>query len=326
MAKRPNQKLKTLYLMKILLEKSDSEHLLTMPMLLDELEKYGIVAERKSIYDDIEALRNFGLDIELCPGKSGGYYIASRYFQLAEVKLLVDSVQASKFISERKTRQLIDKLEGLTNVYQAQALQRQVYVMDRIKTMNESIYYNVDAIHDAINQNRQISFRYFDYTLSKTKHYRKSGQFYQISPLALLWDDGRYYLIGYDSEAGFVKHYRVDKMNSIETVDVPRDGLENLKRLDLSSYSQKVFSMFGGEERLVTLSFKNELIGVVLDRFGKDVRLSSDGDDRFRICVPVQLSPQFYGWIFGLGDGVSILAPHTVKQTFRQLAQQAAAR
>lgn len=324
--KNPNQKLKILYLMKILLEQTDDNHLLSMAQILERLRAFDIVAERKSIYDDIEALRLYGLDVEMVPGRSGGYYVASRVFQLPELKLLVDSVQACKFISAGKTRILINKLESLTSIHQARSLHRQVIVTDRIKTMNESVYYNVDRIYNGINENRQISFRYYDYTIGKTRKYRRSGQAYSVSPLALIWEDEKYYLVGYDNQAGHIKHYRVDKMDSILLLEQEREGLELFSDRELPRYSRKFFSMYGGEECNVCLRFSNELVGVALDRFGKELILLPDGEEHFRIRVDLQLSPQFYGWIFSLGDGVEVLSPPQAVESFREMARAAAER
>ena len=324
--KPANQKLKILYLMKILMEQTDEEHLISMAELLEQLKDYGIEAERKSVYADIDALRTFGLDVEVVPGKKGGYFVANRDFQLPELKLLVDSVQASKFITQRKTKALIQKLEGLTSVHQASLLQRQVFVGRRIKSMNESIYYNVDHIYSGINKNQQISFRYFDYTVDKEKRYRKDGRAYIASPLALIWEEEKYYLIAYDSESAQLKHYRVDKMDGIHLLDEPRQGTELFDEKELSIYTQKVFSMYGGEEHLVKLRFANELAGVALDRFGKDCVLLPYDEDHFVIEVSLQLSPKFYGWVFSLGSGVTILAPDCAAAEFRRMAAEAAAR
>ncbi|MBQ6808014.1 MAG: WYL domain-containing protein [Firmicutes bacterium] len=322
--KSPKQKLKILYLMKILLEQTDEEHMLSMPRLLEELQGCGVKAERKSIYDDIEALRLFGLDVELCPGRNGGYFVANRSFQLPELQLLVDSVQASKFVTLKKTEDLIQKLESLTSVHQARALHRQVFVGKRIKSMNESVYYNVDHIHTGINQDREIAFRYFDYTVEKKKQYRRSGGEYVLSPLALIWEEEKYYLIAYDAEAARIKHYRVDKMDSIRLLDTPRQGVGSFREEELSQYSQKVFSMYGGEEHSVRMRFSNALVGVVLDRFGKEQELIPDDEGHFCITVDLQLSPQFYGWLFSLGEGVKLLSPPAAVEAFRQMALAAA--
>ena len=317
MPKSSNQKRRILYLAQLLLQQTDESHYLSRAQLAQLLAQQGLDGERKSLYDDLEQLRQSGLDVEFVRGK--GYHVPNRIFQLAELKLLVDSVQASKFITYKKSMELIKKLESLTSVYQAQQLQRQVFVAGRIKTMNESVYYNIDRIYAAIGQNRQIGFRYFAYTVEKKRRFRHDGAQYQISPFALACDDENYYMLGFDSQAGILKHYRVDKMSDISTLDLPRDGDESFQRLDMADYTRKVFSMFGGKEELVRLRFQNRLIGVVLDRFGKEVTVLPKEDETFEIYARVVLSPQFYGWIFALGDGVQILSPEAA---VRGMAQQ----
>ena len=202
MAKSPNQKLKLLYLVKFLMQHSDEEHPVSTAQIIEELKKNDISAERKSIYDDIEALCNFGVDIVQVKGRNGGYYIGERDFELPELKLLVDSVQSSKFITQDKTYKLIKKIESLASVYDGQLLQRQVYVSNRVKSMNESIYYTVDAISDAITQNKKIKYQYFEYTVTKERRFRHDGKFYEVSPFALIWDDENYYMLAWDSDAG----------------------------------------------------------------------------------------------------------------------------
>ena len=220
MARSAYQKLKPLYIMNYLLQNSDEDHLVSMSQLIEHLAAHGIPSERKSVYDDIEALRVFGLDIvQGGSGKNAGYYIANRSFELPELKLLVDSVQSSKFITHKKTATLIKKIETLASIHEAQLLNRQVYVKNRIKTMNESIYYNIDAIQSGISQNKKIQFKYFEYTVQKTRHYRKDGAFYVVSPFAMTWDDENYYLVAFDSQAGIIKHYRVDKMTEISSIE-----------------------------------------------------------------------------------------------------------
>lgn len=320
MPKSTNQKRKLLCLMQILLEQTDEDHFLPLARLTELLAQQGIEAERKSLYDDMEQLRQFSVDVEFVKGS--GYHVPNRTFQLAELKLLVDSVQASKFITCKKSMELIKKLESLTSVHQARQLQRQVFVAGRIKAMNESVYYNIDRIHMAIGQNRQIGFRYFEYTVEKKRRFRHNGAQYRISPFALAWDDENYYMLGYDAQAGILKHYRVDKMTEIQPLDAPRQGNEQFQKLDMADYSRKVFSMFGGEEEMVRLRFENRLIGVVMDRFGKDVTVFPKEDGVFEIYTRVVLSPQFYGWIFALGEGVRILSPETaVRGMMEQLCR-----
>ena len=319
MARSANQKLKLLYLMRYLLDNTDEDHVVSTNQLIDYLETQGISAERKSIYDDMEALRVFGLDVERTEnGRNSGYYIASRDFELPELKLLVDSIQSSKFITHKKTAQLIKKIETLASIHEAQLLQRQVYVAGRVKTMNESIYYNVDKIHAGISKNRKIRFKYFEYTVSKERQLRKNGAFYEMSPFALTWDNENYYMVAYDSEAGIIKHFRVDKMSDISVIDEPRAGQKVYEKLDMAAYSRKVFGMFSGEEQTVKLRFANYLVGAVLDRLGRDVMIIPDGDEHFTVRTNVVVSPQFFAWICGFGDGVQILAPDSVVASMKE--------
>ena len=321
MPKSSNQKLKLLYLMQMLLERSDENHPLTVQDMIDELSQHDISAERKSIYADLEALQLFGLDIVRSKGKSTGYYIASRDFELPELKLLVDSVQSSKFITHRKTLALIKKIEGLASVYDAQLLQRQVYVRNRVKSMNESVYYNVDEISGAISRDRIIRFNYFEFDVNKQRRYRHDGKVYEISPFALMWDDENYYMLGYDQEAEKLKHYRVDKMTNIESAETERSGKELFAGMDMSSYSKQVFGMFTGSEQTVKLRFENRLAGAVIDRFGKEVMLIPDGNEHFTVSADIAVSPQFYAWVFGFGTAVEILSPDSARQELAQLAK-----
>ena len=320
MPKSSNQKLKLLYLMQMLLERSDENHPLTVQDMIDELSQHDI-AERKSIYADLEALQLFGLDIVRSKGKSTGYYIASRDFELPELKLLVDSVQSSKFITHRKTLSLSKKLEGLASVYDAQLLQRQVYVRNRVKSMNESVYYNVDEISGAISRDRIIRFNYFEFDVNKQRRYRHDGKVYEISPFALMWDDENYYMLGYDPEAEKLKHYRVDKMTNIESAETERSGKELFAGMDMSSYSKQVFGMFTGSEQTVKLRFENRLAGAVIDRFGKEVMLIPDGNEHFTVSADIAVSPQFYAWVFGFGTAVEILSPDSARRELAQLAK-----
>lgn len=321
MPKSSNQKLKLLYLMKILQEKTDENHALSVPELITELARHDIKAERKSIYDDLEALRFFGLDIESTRSKTVGYFLSSRAFELPELKLLVDSVQSSKFITHKKSTDLIRKIEGLCSSYDGQSLQRQVYVANRIKTMNESIYYNVDNIHTGIGDNKKISFKYFEYSITKEKVLKRNGDRYLISPYALTWDDENYYMIGYDSAAAMVKHYRVDKMTDICVSEEKRDGQQYFQNLDIAVYSKKLFSMFSGEEENVRIEFVNRLIGVVIDRFGKDVIVIKSDDAHFVISVSVAVSQQFLAWVASFGQEAKILSPDSVAEKMKALAQ-----
>ena len=322
MAKSGNQKAKLLYLQKILLERTDDDHGMTMPEIIDALAAYDIKADRKTLYQDFEELRDFGLDIIMEKrGKQTFYYVGERPYELAELKLLVDSVQAAKFISEKKSQALIKKLEGLVSREQAKELQRQVLITGRVKTMNESVYYNVDEIHTAIHRDRTIKFQYFQWNPDKDMVLRREGAWYEVSPWALLWDDEYYYLVAYDAEAGIIKHYRVDKMLRITITDTPRAGHDVYGAQDLSAYSKSLFGMFGGDPVKVRIEAKNNMAGVLIDRFGKDIIISkTDDPEWFLTTVEVRVSRLFLGWIFALGEDVRIVGPADVVQMAREEA------
>lgn len=323
MAKGTNQKLKLFYLIKIMQEKTDEVHGITMPEIIKELEAYEVTAERKSIYNDFAAMEELGIEVVgEKVGKTYYYHLVSRKFEMAELKLLVDAIQSSKFITAKKSNELIKKLESLTSNHQARQLQRQVYVTGRIKTMNESIYYNVDEIHTAIASNKKIRFQYFQWNIKKEMELRRNGEFYEISPWALTWDDENYYMIGFDSKEDKIKHFRVDKMLKISCMDEKREGKNVFGAFDLTSYAKKNFGMYAGEEQAVKLRFKNELVGVVIDRFGKDMIIVPAEEEHFHISVNVAVSAQFFGWIFGLGDGVQILGPENVVEQMKAELQK----
>lgn len=313
MPKGMNQKFKLYRLAQIMLAKTDDDHYITMPEIMSALKEYEITADRKSIYTDLRDLEALGIEVAGEPvGNRYHYHVVSRPFELAELKLLVDAIQSSKFITERKTNALIKKLERLVSKYEAMKLQRQVYVSGRIKTMNESIYYTVDAIHNAISENKKIRFQYFQWNVKKEMELRHNGAWYHISPWGLSWNDENYYLVGYDSDAGQIKHYRVDKMLHIQMSGEKREGKQYFKRLDMADYAKKSFGMFGGEEQKVKLRVENNLAGVIIDRFGKDVMMIPEDENHFTVNVDVRVSNQFLGWVFSLGEGVKIVSPEEV--------------
>ena len=302
-----------------MLERTDDEHYITMPEIISQLGKYEITADRRSIYQDLRDLEALGIEVEGEPeGKGYHYHVVSRPFELPELKLLVDAIQSSKFITEKKTNNLIRKLEKLVSRYEAMGLQRQVYVSGRIKTMNESIYYAVDTIHNAISENRKIRFQYYQWNVKKEMVLRRDGACYHISPWGLSWDDENYYLVGYDSDAGEIRHYRVDKMIHIRMSEEPREGKEHFRKLNMADYTRKSFGMFGGREQSVKLLVDNSLAGVIIDRFGKDVMMIPADGDRFTVNVTVMVSRQFLGWIFSLGEKVKILGPEDVTEQMRE--------
>lgn len=313
-----HQKLKMMYLAEILKEQTDEEHTITVPEMISELSKLGISAERKSIYDDLEYLKLFGLDICSSKTRTTNYYIASRDFELPELKLLVDSVQSSKFITRKKSMELISKIEKLTSCENAKKLQRQVFITNRVKTLNEQIYYNVDKIHDAIAENKQITFKYFNLDVNKQRVYRKNGSLYTESPVALTWDDENYYLITYKEKYDKYVHYRVDKMETIEITE--QDRVLSDTNFDLSTYSKTMFQMFGGEETEVSVEFENDLVGVVFDRFGTEIPIIKKDENHFICHIKVAVSPHFLSWIMSFGNKAKILSPKYVAEDMYKLA------
>ncbi len=318
MSKGTNQKSKLLFLYQLLLERTDEEHPLTTARIIEILAENGIGAERKSIYADMETLRLMGMDVQSRKGRGSGWFVGEREFQLAELKLLMDAVQSSRFITQRKSDALIRKLERLTSVHQARQLQRQVYVSGRIKTMNETIYYGVDKLHQAISAGKVITFKYFDYNIKKEKVFRQEGRRYTVTPFGLIWNNENYYLAAFDHNSGQLRHYRVDKMSEIVLTSLPRQGVREQANFRLADYAQKHFGMYRGEEVRVTLRGEERMVGVVLDRFGQDVMLIPDGEDHFTVTLPVVISPQFFGWLFGLDGGVELIRPASAVEAYRQ--------
>ena len=327
MPKGSNQKLKLYYLAKIMVSKTDDEHYLTMPQIMKELNKYDITAERRSIYRDLQEIENLGIEVEGEPvGKSYHYHVVSHLFELPELKLLVDAIQSSRFITAKKSDELIKKLESFVSEHEAKQLQRQVYVSDRVKTMNESIYYNVDAIHNAIAQNCKIQFQYFQWNLKKEMELRHGGAYSHISPWGLLWDNQNYYLVAYDSAEQKIKHYRVDKMLHISLLEEEREGKDAFAKLNMASYSNMNFGMFGGKKEKVKLKVNNRMAGVMIDRFGKNVMMIPCDQESFTLNIDIHVSDPFLSWIAALGEEVKILGPENVveqmKGYIRRLSDQ----
>ena len=323
--KGENQKLKMLYLVQLFSRETDDAHKLTMPEIIAKLADEGVNADRKTLYQDFEELRRFGLDIiSEKDGRNFYYYLGSRDFELPELKLLVDSVQSAKFITDKKSGQLIKKLESLVSKYEGSQLHRQVIIAGRVKTMNESIYYNVDKIHAAIGEDRQIRFKYFDWNLKKEMEPRYDGKWYRLSPWALMWDDEKYYLVAYDSKHETIIHYRVDKMTQIGILDEKREGHEAFRKFNVAHYTNTLFGMFAGDETKVTIEAENRLVSVFIDRFGKDIIIAPIDDDHFRTTVTVAVSKQFFGWIMGIDGDVRVIAPDSVvKQIKAEIERQA---
>ena len=323
MPKSYNQKLKIFYILDYLQKNSHQDHPVRAAELLTMLEQqHNIVCERKTIYSDIGALQDYGLDIVSIPGKNGGYYIASRNFELPELKLLIDAVQSSRFLTEKKSRELIEKLCSQCSVYDARLMRRDVLVSGRVKSMNETIYYNVDAIQDAIAENRQITFRYFDYGLDGKRHYRNRN--YQASPYGLCQDHENCYLLAHSERHG-VTSYRVDRMSDIRLLDNPRTPCPELTGKALTEHANRLFQMYAGEQTAVKLRFHRSLINAVIDRFGREVMLIPDGEEHFVFTAEVAVSPMFLSWVIGFGQKAKILYPESVVQACQDLCQEALA-
>ena len=313
MSRGTNQKFKFTYLMQVMLEKTDDEHSLTMSQILEELDKFGVTAERKSIYNDLQDMELFGIEIiKEQIGRETYYHVGAREFELAEVKLLIDAIQCAKFITERKSGELIKKVRNLVSKYQAGQIQRQVFVHGRIKTMNESIYYSVDEIHNAIEHNKKIRFKYYSWQPDKSQYILNGGDWFTVSPWALTWDDEYYYMVAFDDYSKTCKHYRVDKMLKLQTIDQKREGADRFRDLDMAAYSKATFGMYGGEKKRVKIHLHNKMCGVFIDRFGKDITFHPLDPKHSELNVDVFISPQFYGWIFGLGKYVQIVGPDDV--------------
>ena len=319
MVKGENQKLKMLYLVKIFTEWTDDSHFLTLQEIIAKLNEYGVNADRKTLYLDFDELKLFGFDIiKEKIGRNTYYHIGNRKFELAELKLLVDSVQAAKFITESKSKALIQKLESLVSTYEAKQLQRQVVMTGRIKAVNKTVYNNVDCIHSAIGAGKQITFHYFQWDVNGNQVLRHNGALYQVSPWCLMWDDEYYYLVAYDMEKKEMRHYRVDKMRDVSVTNNKRKGITEFKKQNKAKYTQQHFRMYGGEVETVTLKCRNDMANVIVDQFGKDVMMIPVDDEYFKVNVEVAVSDQFFGWVVGIGGGVKIEAPVDVKNKFSE--------
>lgn len=326
MPKSEKQKLKLLYLVKMFKEKTDDEHWVSMADIIEYLSENGISAERKAIYDDINALNQFGY--EIVGEKSGSSYhyrLAEREFEPFELRLLVDAVQSSKFLTEEKSRQLIKKLEHFTSDYKASKIHKQVLVKNRVKTINKTVYYVMDAINEAMENDKTLSFEYKQWNTKKELELKKNGNKTAISPWALVWNDESYYMIAYDPQAQKLKHYRTDKIfNAKVSADEQRQGKEEFEKLDLAAYTKEHFNMFGGEMTTVKLECKNSAANFIVDKFGTEVMLVPSTEDTFTVNVEVALSKMFYGWVLGFGGDVKIVAPKSARKEMKERIKNAA--
>lgn len=321
MAKSENQKQKLFRLLELFMARTDEEHGITVNEIISALSEYGIRAERKSIYDDFLTLEEIGFPVRKLSGRPPSYTIDERVFELAELKMLVDAVEASRFITAKKSRELIEKLSVFAGERKSRELSRQVFVEDRVKTANPATIYTIDAIHSAINTDRRLSFKYFDYNGKKERVWRHGGAPYEVSPCALIWNDANYYLVAYDGAAKIVKNFRVDKMSDAVAISTPREECDEVRRFNPSDYSMKIFGMYGGREELVTMEFDESLAGVIIDRFGTETQFLRS-DFGFRITHRIMVSPTFFAWVLGFGEKARIISPDPVCQEFLEILEK----
>lgn len=317
--KSDRKKLTLIYLQQLFVEKTDKTHFIRMPEILDYLAERGVFVDRRTIYTDLKLLNYAGFEVVGVQERGGyKYHHPSRLFDTTELKFLIDSIAASKFLTERKSKELIDKVKTLGNTFDNSALNRGVLSPKRIKSMNDKVFKNLDLLYAAISSNSQITFQYMRWNTQRKLEAQRSGELYSASPCAVSLSDDNYYLIAFDSRTSNLRHYRIDKMNSIKLTDEPRAGKEIFMTFDIVDYSRKTFGMFAGKEETVTIEATNHLVGVFIDRFGEaaSIRKNFQNPDTFIVKIAVHVSPQFYGWLFGLGKEVTIVSPLSVKEEF----------
>ena len=318
-----NKKLRLLYVAQLLWERTDEEHTVTVNDIIAYLSGLDLSVERKTVYDDLDLLRLFGMDIVRTRTKTHNYYLGQRAFQLPELKMLIDVVQASPFLTVKKSMELIGKLERLASTAQAGSLQRQVYVLNRVKTRNEQLYYNIDGINQAINQDRCIRFRYFDWSTRGERIYRHGGKVYQECPAALCVDR-HYYLVTYRPEEDKFIHFRVDRIGDLRMTDTPRPPLP--ADFDPAVYVRAIFDMHSGDTQFVTLELDSRLLNVAMDRFGREAHVRRGAEGRIIFSASVELSPTFLSWVLGFGGQARILEPPSAREALQHLAREALAR
>lgn len=322
MAERANQKLKILKIKEILEQETDEFHKITTKEIIKALEKDGIIAERKSVYSDVKTLEDFGMDIiEERKDRTYYYTLNSREFELTELKLMVDAIGAARFITAKKSKQLIEKIKKLTSTQQGDQLDRQVFANDRVKSDNEKFIYSVDTIYTALIRETKITFEYFRYDEHKKKVKAHDGQRYVVSPWAMVWNEEKYYLVGFDERDSKMKHFRVDKMLDVQGLEEPRVGKEQFKAVDMKGYTDRHFGMFGGEKKLVQLECENGMANVIFDRFGTGIKSLKLDENHFSTSVNVDVSDNFLGWIIGIG-GVKVVGPEDVVVRMKELLKK----
>lgn len=319
---RENQKLKLLYLAKIFQEETDGKTGLTMPQIIEHLREYGISAERKALYRDIKALREFGMDIQRYNRSPMQYALANREFSQPELLLLVDAVQSSRFLDMEKSRELIDSIRTLASKRQRETLSKRMHVEGRIKMQNESVFYNVDIVQEAIQAHRRVSFHYFKYDVEKKKVRQHGGDRYLETPVELIYSDGYYYLVTYNDKHDGFTNYRVDRMTEVMVSDEPATRNERIASFDPEAYTAQAFSMFNGEPKTISLIVDGEVMSSIVDRFGSDVESHALDDSHARVYARVKVSDVFYGWLAQFGTKVRVEKPRSVVQGYTEYLQR----
>lgn len=317
-----DKKSRIIYLLKYLYENSDEQHPVSSTELMEYLESQGIKVHRTTINTDVDLMIEAGIDVIFIRSSPNKYFIGDRRFELPELKLLVDAVASSKFITAKKSRELINKIGSLTSSNLADELKREIYIDRMIKPGNENIYYTLDKIQEAIRNKKWIEFKYLEYNPDKKLIYKNNGYWYELSPYTMIWSDDHYYVVGYSKKHKKICTYRVDR---IEKPNVLEDGgIECPQDFDPSIYANKIFEMYDGTHKTVELKCSNELMRVIVDKFDEDVETSTLGSTHFKVTTDVLISPRFYGWVFGFAGKMTILGPEEVKIEYRELALKAA--
>lgn len=318
------QKQKLLYMRELLLELTDENNPLTGKEIIDLLQKNGIKEERKTLYDDIATLAGSGLSIEVTKkGHSNAYYISERLFSTEELFVLADAVASSKFLTQKKSSELIEKLQRLTSIQQGKSLRRQIFVENRVKTFNEGIYYAISQINEAIFSKKMIEFKYFSYDLNRKKQFRHGGEIYKVSPYYLVWKNDNYYLICHSPKREKIVYFRVDRMSGTRVSEEKRHALD-LDQQEIAKNLRTAFNMYSGTPEKVTFVADESLIDVIIDRFGEKTICKKVSENSFSCTVEVQVSPTFWGWLFSFGEKLVVTAPEWVVNEAASHAQRLA--
>lgn len=303
-----------LYIFKYLWDNTDESHPATTSDIISYLASFGITTTRKTVAEDVTELQESGFDIVCNRSRQNEYFVGSRYMELAELKLLIDAVQAAKFISPKKSNELIGKVSALASPHQGTELKRCLFVDGKVKTSNETVYYSVDALHHAIQNNTVVTFQYIEYTAKKEKALKHDGQKYVFSPYDLVWCNDGYYVFGWSESHNKVVKFRVDRMVRLKVSDDTYH--KKPEGYDIVGFCRQVFSMYDGDLRRIELKCKNTMMKAVIDRFGEDVETAPLEYGYFKAVVEVSVSPTFFSWIFTFDGDIKILSPKDIKQAY----------